>query len=372
MTSHGSEVEFKTLQVVNYTINVSANPNNGGSVTGGGTYQQGQTCTVKATSAAGYGFQKWTENGVQVSTNTNYSFTVNGNRNLVANFLNAYTINVNYTPSGAGTVTGGGTYLQGQSCTLKAIPANGYVFVKWTKNGSQVSTNANYTFNVTSSATYVAHFQSNSYSIGVSSNPSNGGTVSGGGTYTYGQSCTVYATANSGYTFAYWKEGSTVVSTSASYTFTVTSNRALVANFTYNGGSAPTGAINGKFTINSSGGKVYFSKGNLQYKASTNTWQFAANQYDYIGNANSNISSSYSGWIDLFGWGTSGYNHGANCYQPWSTSQTDSDYYAYGQYTYDLYDQTGKADWGYNAISNGGNVSNRCSGKSVRLVCPAQ
>lgn len=121
----------------------------------------------------------------------------------------------------------------------------------------------------------------------------------------------------------------------------------------------PEGAIPGLFTINSNGDQIYFSKGNLQYQASTNTWRFAENQYDCIGSANSNISSSYSGWIDLFGWGTSGYNHGAVCYQPWSTSQTDSDYYAYGNASYNLNDQTGKADWGYNAISNGGNTENQ-------------
>ena len=125
------------------------------------------------------------------------------------------------------------------------------------------------------------------------------------------------------------------------------------------GGNVPQGAINGLFTINANGDQVYFSQGNLQYQASTNTWRFATNQYDYIGDANSNISQNYSGWIDLFGWGTSGYNHGAVCYQPWSTIQNDGDYYAYGQYTYNLYDQTGQADWGYNAISNGGNTTNR-------------
>ena len=61
---------------------------------------------------------------------------------------------------------------------------------------------------------------------------------------------------------------------------------------------------------------------------------------------------------DFFGWGTSGYNHGANCYQPWSTSIEDSDYYAYGNATYHLTDQTRQADWGYNAIRNGGNQEN--------------
>ena len=122
--------------------------------------------------------------------------------------------------------------------------------------------------------------------------------------------------------------------------------------------SVPTGAINGLFTINENGDQVWFSQGNLQYQASTNTWRFAENQWDYIGEDNANISESYSGWIDLFGWGTSGYNHGATCYQPWSTSAYNYDYYAYGSNTSNLYDQTGQADWGYNAINNGGNTIN--------------
>ena len=86
-------------------------------------------------------------------------------------------------------------------------------------------------------------------------------------------------------------------------------------------------SITGGFTINEDGDKVIFSQGNLQYQASTGTWRFAENQYDYVGNAtlgnvyengvkcnNALISDSYTGWIDLFGWGTSGYNHGAVCY----------------------------------------------------------
>lgn len=120
----------------------------------------------------------------------------------------------------------------------------------------------------------------------------------------------------------------------------------------------PNGVLPGLFSVSPTQ-QVHFSQGNLQYQASTNTWKFADNQYDYVGSSNSNISSSYSGWIDLFGWGTSGYNHGANCYQPWSTSQSCSDYYAYGNYQNNLYDQTGEADWGYNPISNGGNQANQ-------------
>ena len=119
----------------------------------------------------------------------------------------------------------------------------------------------------------------------------------------------------------------------------------------------PSGAINSLFSVSESQ-QVYFSQGNLQYQASTDTWRFAENQFDYIGNANDNISSTYSGWIDLFGWGTSGYYHGATCYQPWSTSLNNGHYYAYGNSAYNLNNHTGQADWGYNPISNGDNLVN--------------
>ena len=121
----------------------------------------------------------------------------------------------------------------------------------------------------------------------------------------------------------------------------------------------PIGAINSLFTINANGDQVYFSQGNLQYigSAATPYWKFAENQNGYLG-SNGQGGTSQTVDRDLFGWGTSGYNHGANCYQPWSTSTSYSDYYAYGAYTNNLYDGNGQADWGYNAISNGGNTEN--------------
>ena len=82
--------------------------------------------------------------------------------------------------------------------------------------------------------------------------------------------------------------------------------------------------------------QVYFSKGNLQYQPSTNTWRFAENQYDVIGAGNSNISPSYSGWIDLFGWGTGG--------NPTFSSTAYRDYSTF-------------TEWGSCPISNGGNAT---------------
>lgn len=121
--------------------------------------------------------------------------------------------------------------------------------------------------------------------------------------------------------------------------------------------SLEEGVLPGLFSIKE-GKQVHFSKGNLQYQATTQTWRFAEHQYDFIGKDNEKISETYSGWIDLFGWATSGYDHGAVNWQPWSgnkDTQSNALHYAYGKASYNLYDQTGKADWGYNAISNGGN-----------------
>ena len=216
----------------NYTITVSANPGNGGSATGGGTYQQGQSCTVHATANTGYTFTNWTENGNVVSTNANYTFTVNGNRTLVANFqMQSYTITVTANPADGGTVSGGGIFNYGQSCTLTATPATGYNFVRWTKNGQQVSTNATYTFSVTESAAFVAQFQLQSCAIFVSAYPVEGGIATGGGSYLYGDNLTVTATANEGYNFISWVEDDNVVSTEANYSFTVTGSRSLTAIF---------------------------------------------------------------------------------------------------------------------------------------------
>ncbi len=188
------------------------------------------------------------------------------------------------------------------------------------------------------------------YTITLSSSPSNGGMVTGGGTYASGKSVVLTATPASGYKFTKWSDGVTT----NPRTLTVTSNKTITAYFEQNSSNPSTpvevakenGVLTGKFSVSATK-KVQFAMGNLQYQASTDTWRFAENQYDVIGSNNKNISSTYSGWIDLFGWGTSGYNSK----YPYMTSTDCSDY---GNGTYDI--SGTNYDWGvYNAISNGGN-----------------
>ena len=75
--------------------------------------------------------------------------------------------------------------------------------------------------------------------------------------------------------------------------------------------------------------QVTFSPGNLQYHPANDEWRFAANQTDYMGEGNSNISATYDGWIDLFGWGTGN--------APTKSSTDCSDYQTF-------------VDWGTNKI----------------------
>ena len=80
--------------------------------------------------------------------------------------------------------------------------------------------------------------------------------------------------------------------------------------------------------------QVLFAPGNLQYHPANNEWRFAENQTDYIGDANSNCSLTYNGWLDLFCWSTSATYFGVNI------SQKNTDYS--GSFV----------DWGSNQIGS--------------------
>ncbi len=224
-----------------YTITTASSPAAGGTTSGGGSKQSGSSCTVTASAAGGYTFSNWTEGGTVVSASASYEFTVTGPRTLTANFSQqTATITVSASPSNGGTVSGGGTYAVGSSREISATANSGWGFAGWSDG------NASNPRTVTvpaGGASYTANFSQQTATITVSASPSNGGTVSGGGTKASGSSCTVTATANSGYTFSNWTEVGTVVSASASYTFTVTGPRTLTANFTVVGQTTPVVSV---------------------------------------------------------------------------------------------------------------------------------
>ncbi len=194
-----------------YTITATANPTAGGTVTGAGNYEEGTTVTLKATANTGYTFSKWTKSGTQVSTSANYSFTATANAAYVAVFtLNTYNVTATASPTAGGTVTGAGTYNYNTTATLTATANEGYNFVNWTKNGTQVSTNTTYSFTVTSAAALVANFEEEEivvtpeeYNITVAA-VSNGTVTANKTTAEAGETVTLTATPASGCSFSQW------------------------------------------------------------------------------------------------------------------------------------------------------------------------
>ena len=145
----------------------------------------------------------------------------------------------------------------------------------------------------------------------------------------------------------------------------------------------PDGTLPGLFSV-SENRKVRFSQGNLQFNPDDNAWRFAEDQWDFVGGTclddslgemnvgtvyankakcdNTKVFKYYPGWIDLYGWATSGWDNGNLYYKPYdyachiSIWGLTSDCGYYGPLgNYDLSGEYAQADWGvHNPIINGG------------------
>lgn len=215
----------------------------------------GGTATATATLPANtvqyaYTFDGWYDGSTKVGSDlalsvagiiSNRTFTAIGNRTL-----NRYTLVITVIPTGAGTTVGQGTYNYGSSVQATATPATGYNFTKWVLDTGDVSkANPLTGIDIDGNRTVQAVFTPKTYSISANAayrvnesgdftTGTTGGTVSGGGTYTHGNSVSLKATPATGYSFAGWYEGANQVSTAEAYTFTATSARTLVGRFQRN------------------------------------------------------------------------------------------------------------------------------------------
>ena len=106
---------------------------------------------------AGYHISGWKDaSGAPVTTET----AVTADTTYIAEWTaNTYTITV--TAGSGGTVSGSGEYSEGTQVTVTATPATGYHFVNWTENGTEVSTEATFTFNATVDRNLIAIFAKN-------------------------------------------------------------------------------------------------------------------------------------------------------------------------------------------------------------------
>jgi gingipain R len=155
-----------TISVVGgtkYTITATANPSNGGTVSGAGQYYGNTSCTLTATPAVHYDFSNWKKGSSVVSTDPTYTFTVTENASYTANFVALQPHSVTCNPVENGSISANpATAYKNETVTLSATPASGYFFSAWDvrdANNNSIAVNGNqFTMpdsDVTVSATFV-------------------------------------------------------------------------------------------------------------------------------------------------------------------------------------------------------------------------
>ena len=217
-----------TLSAVlpDYTITLGTMPSNGGTVSGSGSFVSGSHVTVSAAASNGFTFANWTENGAAVSSSNTYTFALDGDRTLVANFtVNPADISVTVQPNPSGlsfTVDGTNytdsqtfTWVSGSSHSIATIsPQTAGTGIQYVWTGWSDGDGISHPISPTSDTTYTANFSTPRFPL---TRPSHPGTPLAWGWNTYGQSsvpeglsAVVAVAAGYGHTVALRQDGTVV------------------------------------------------------------------------------------------------------------------------------------------------------------------
>ena len=210
--------------IITYTLTTIAGT--GGSVSAGGTYNNGSTPTITATPSSGYQFSSWS-GSTGCSGTASHTITIDATKSCTANFtIITYTLT---TIAGTGgSVSAGGTYNTGSTPTITATPSANYLFSSWSGSAGCSGT-ASHTITMDADKSCTANFTIITYTL--STNAGVGGRITaGGGTYNAGSTPTITATPDDYYRFISWS-GSTGCSGNASHTITMNANKSCSASF---------------------------------------------------------------------------------------------------------------------------------------------
>jgi len=112
---------------------------------------------------------------------------------------------------------------------INATPNTGWEFINWTEDGNVISTESEFQYEVTKDTTLIANFQKKTLLLTIGS--LGFGSVSGGGSYLYGDNVTVTATPDEGHKFIGWYIGDSLISNDNIFTFVIDENLELTAKF---------------------------------------------------------------------------------------------------------------------------------------------
>jgi len=192
------------------TYKVSVSKSSGGSVTGAGSYEEGEEVVISAEAKNGYEFLGWTKiKGVEIENvaTEEIMFIMPAEKvSMKANFKKIPTYKVTVSKASGGSVSGAGSYKAGEEVTITAEAKKGYEFAGWTSvKGVEIDNlSSEITFKMpTAKVSMKATFSKNSNKVSVKTT---GGKVIGAGTYSRGEIVTLTAEAKSGYEFTGWSD----------------------------------------------------------------------------------------------------------------------------------------------------------------------
>ncbi len=216
------------------TVTITVSPAGAGTVTGDGTYEEGDTATLEATANEGYIFSQW---GGDVNSASNpLDVLVDGDLSVTAVFrVRICTVTAGVSPAESGDITfdgaGDGTYAYGDTATVTATPRTGYAFSQWT--GDSISTDSQITFTIDGDYNLTAVFTPNAYTLNLAINIPGAGAVSGSGARVYGSVVRITAEAYPGYVFSQFdfSAGAVPSSTDNPYDHTMAEDITVTASF---------------------------------------------------------------------------------------------------------------------------------------------
>ena len=163
---------------------------------------------IRAEPNYGFKFSKWEDTDTSntktwtISDSSINSHTTQTSTQRPIFIREKYTISSPTTTGGK--VTGAGSYEYEKKVSLTATADYGYHFVKWEEDSN---TSATREVTVTKNQTFTPVFAKNTYKITANSESLDKGRVSGGKTYTHGDTVTLTATPEEGYCLLGWKKG---------------------------------------------------------------------------------------------------------------------------------------------------------------------
>ena len=179
--SKSIEARFEVDAPDKFQVTYEAIPNGSATMEGAGTYNDGDTCTIKVNVSPGYTLNEVLVDGVKITLNSNnqYSFVVEKNIKVtikcyyvavsIYNTLTVKTEDEGVAQGGVGINKESNLGVEtaefedGTVATIHATAAEGYSFGGWWKDGVKVSDDVTLSVTVDADKTYIAKFTQDPY-----------------------------------------------------------------------------------------------------------------------------------------------------------------------------------------------------------------